>query len=64
VDEEKAVSFHEGFVSIVVPDFGETPVYDLRDCGVYVYASNGGWRLLDEAEVEDRFVIEETVLEV
>jgi len=64
VDEEKAVSFHEGFVSIVVPDFGETPAYDLRECGVYVYTVDDGWRLLDEAEVEDRFVIEETVLEV
>ena len=64
VDEEKAVSFHEGFVSIVVPDFGETPVYDLRDCGVYVYTASDGWRLLGEDEVEDRFVIEETVLEV
>ena len=64
VDEEKAVSFHEGFVSIVVPDFGETPVYDLRDCGVYVYTATEGWRLLDDGEVEDRFVIEETVLEV
>lgn len=64
VDEEKAVSFHEGFVSIVVPDFGETPVYDLRDCGVYVYTAGDGWRLLDEAEVEEQFVIEETVLEV
>lgn len=64
VDEEKAVSFHEEFVSIVVPDFGETPVYDLRDCGVYVYTADHGWRLLDDSEVEDRFVIEETVLEV
>jgi hypothetical protein len=64
VDEEKAVSFHDDFVSIVVPDFGETPVYDLRDCGVYVYTAEDGWRLLDEDEVEDRFVIEETVLEV
>lgn len=64
VDEEKAVSFHEGFVSIIVPDFGETPVYDLRDCGVYVYNADDGWRLLDKGEIEDRFVIEETVLEV
>lgn len=64
VDEEKAVSFHEGFVSIVVPDFGETPVYDLRDCGVYAYTANDGWRLLNDGEIKDRFAIEETVLEV
>lgn len=64
VDEEKAVSFHEGFVSIVVPDFGETPVYDLRDCGVYVYTQGEQWRLLDEDEVVDRFVIEDTSIEV
>lgn len=64
VDEEKAVSFHEDFASIIVPDFGETPVYDLRDCGVYLYSADDGWRLLDDAEVENRFVIEETVLEV
>lgn len=63
MDEEEAVSFHEGFVSIVVPDFGE-PVYDLRDCGVYVYTANKGWRLLDDGEIEDQFVIDETVLEV
>lgn len=64
VDEEKAVSFHEGFVSIVVPDFGETPVYDLRDCGVYVYTAEDGWRLLGDGEIEERFAIEDTVLEV
>lgn len=64
VDEEKAVSFHEGFVSIVVPDFGETPVHDLRDCGVYVYTADDGWRLLKDDEIEDRFAIEDTVLEV
>lgn len=64
VDEEKAVSFHEGFVSIVVPDFGETPVYDLRNCGVYVYTQDEQWRLLDEDEIVDRFVIEDTRIEV
>lgn len=64
VDEEKAVSFHEGFVSIVIPDFGDTPVYDLRDCGVYIYTADDGWRLLDDTEIEDRFAIEDTVLEV
>jgi proteasome lid subunit RPN8/RPN11 len=64
VDEEKAVSFHEGFVSIVVPDFGETPVYDLRDCGVYTYTQDEKWRLLDEDEIVDRFVIEDTSIEV
>lgn len=64
VDEEKAASFHEGFVSIVVPDFGETPVYDLRDCGVYIYNRDEKWRLLDEEEVVERFVIDDTSIEV
>lgn len=64
VDEERAVSFHDGFASIIVPDFGDTPIYDLRDCGVYIYTANNDWRLLDDPEIEDRFVIEETVLEV
>ena len=64
VDEEKAVSFHEGFVSIVIPDFGATPVYDLRDCGVYTYTQSSGWQLLDDDEVVDRFAIEDTVVEV
>ncbi|MBP2252571.1 proteasome lid subunit RPN8/RPN11 [Halarchaeum solikamskense] len=64
VDEEKAVSFHEGFVSIVIPDFGATPVYDLRDCGVYTYTRDSGWQLLDDDGVVDRFVIEDTVVEV
>lgn len=64
VDEEKAVSFHEGFVSIVIPDFGETPVYDLRDCGVYIYTADDGWHLLNDTEIEERFAIGDTVLEV
>lgn len=64
VDEERAVSFHDGFASIIVPDFGETPIYDLRDCGVYIYTADSDWRLLDDAEIEKRFTIEETVLEV
>lgn len=64
VDEEKAVSFHQGFVSVVVADFGETPVYDLRDCGVYIYDSENEWQLLEDREIEELFVIEDTRLEV
>jgi hypothetical protein len=64
LDEEKPVSFHEGFASIVVPDFGETPIYDLRDCGVYIYTRQEKWRLLDDDEIEETFAIEPTTLEI
>jgi proteasome lid subunit RPN8/RPN11 len=64
LDEEKPVSFHEGFASIVVPDFGETPIYDLRDCGVYIYTQQEQWRLLDDDEIEETFAIEPTTLEI
>lgn len=64
LDEEKPVSFHEGFASIVVPDFGETSIYDLRDCGVYIYTQQEQWRLLDDDEIEETFAIEPTTLEI
>jgi proteasome lid subunit RPN8/RPN11 len=64
LDEKKPVSFHEGFASVVVPDFGETPIYDLRDCGVYIYTEQEKWRLLDDEEVEEKFAIEDTKIEL
>lgn len=64
VDERKAVTFHEGFVSIVVPDYASTSVADLQACGVYRYHIGQGWRQLTAEETDDMFVIEPTSLEV
>lgn len=64
VDERKAVTFHEGFVSIVVPDYASISVADLEACGVYRYHIGEGWRRLSAGQIADMFVIDPTRLEV
>jgi len=62
VDEVKAVSCRRGFVSIVVPDFGQQRNLDLTQCLVYEYLTSGEWRMLMLDEIMDRFVVEENHL--
>lgn len=62
-DEENAASFHEGFVSIVVPNFAKLRIR-LADCYVYQYDLESGWSSLSKEEIEGRFVIEGEIVEV
>ena len=51
-DDLHATSFHEGFISIVVPDFGDG-VEDPQQCAVLEYR-NGRFEDLDGQELEAR----------
>jgi hypothetical protein len=64
IDEQKAVSFHKGFISIVVPSFEAVEIYDLRRCYIYEYVDKGKWKLLRKDEITNKFVIEDLVKEI
>ena len=63
-DEERAVSYRLGFVSIVVPNFALIDIRDLSVCYVYEYVGNWKWKLLKSNEVTSRFIIEDTLIRV
>lgn len=64
VDAANTVLYYMGFKTIVVPDFGLPLFYDLRRCYVYSYIDNGRWHEMNEDEISDYFVIDETCSEV
>lgn len=64
VDASNALCYHQGFISIVVPDFGYPIFYDLRKCYIYEYKNKGLWKQLSFKEIEERFIIEDSVIEV
>ena len=56
-DNNFAVTFTLGFVSIVVPFFGRQGLYDLCRCGVWVHEGYGKWRRLSEDETKTAMII-------
>jgi hypothetical protein len=60
-DDAHATSFHAGFLSVVVPDFGEG-VLDIGDCAVFEFDGER-FRPLDHAEVARRTVVYDEILE-
>jgi len=64
VDAAYPAATYRGFISIVVPDFASPIFHDLRNVYVYEYLGSGGWQQLKRAEIEDRFVIEESFFSV
>lgn len=60
-DSQRAASFHLGYVSIVVPNFGQG-VDTLAECGVYEYRN--GFVALTRPEIADRFVVNEQVVHI
>lgn len=53
-DDEHATSFHPGFLSVVVPDLGQTQP-TLESCALYEY--HEGFRHLSQQEVRERLRI-------
>jgi len=64
VDAAHPAATYRGFVSIVVPDFAQPNLHDLRQTHVYEYLLDGEWQELTPEEVAVRFVIEESVVPV
>jgi hypothetical protein len=57
-DDEHAASFHDGYLSLVVPDFG-AGVTRPDECGVHEFRKDlGGFVRLDNAEVQRRLCLE------
>jgi len=63
-DEERAVSYRLGYISIVVPNLALIDIHDLSTCYVYEYMGNWKWILLKSNEVASRFLIEDSLIRV
>lgn len=64
VDASNALCYHQGFISIIVPNFGYPYFYDLRNYHIFEYKSKCEWKQLNFQEIEERFIIEDSVIEV
>jgi hypothetical protein len=64
VDAAHPAAPYRGFISIVVPNFAQPCLYDLRQTYVYEYSRANEWRELDSAEIARRFVVEEAFVPV
>ena len=64
VDAAHPATTYRGFISIVVPDFAQPRLHDLRTTHVYEYQGGGAWRDVPPAEIVERFVIEEPFMEI
>ena len=53
-DNNEAISYKTGFISIVVPYFGKY-VEDLSGCAVFEHIGNSVWKELDRIGVKTRF---------
>lgn len=60
-DSQHATSFHLGFISIVLPNFGNG-VQSLLDCAVYEF--RGNFEALTNTEIADRFVIQSAIVDL
>lgn len=54
-DNINAFSFKKGFISIVVPNYGDVHMNDLSKCAVYEL--DGGWRRWNKKEVAQRIIL-------
>lgn len=60
-DSQKATSFHDGYISIVVPNFGRG-VRLLSECAVYEFHSD--FHALPSGELSRRFMVAEQIVEL
>lgn len=60
-DNENAVSFHPGFISVVLPHYGREGL-DIMGCGVHEY-DGSQWRKLPAIENAKRIQVVPTVLD-
>jgi len=64
VDASNGLCCHKGFISIIVPDFGAPHFYDFRNHYVFEYENDCEWKQLSYKEIEKRFIIEDSVIEI
>jgi proteasome lid subunit RPN8/RPN11 len=58
-DSQRATSYHPGYVSIVIPWFGQG-VRELSDCAVYEF--RGEFEALSREEIAGRFIVHDQVV--
>jgi len=59
------VSIHrEGFIHIIVPNYGLIPLESLLHCSVYEYETGERWRPLSAGEIKERFIIDDHEVDV
>lgn len=56
IDCNEAISFKKGFISIVVPFYGNN-MEDMYSWAIYEYTGSGIWRQLDNVEILKRFKV-------
>ncbi|MDI6847013.1 MAG: hypothetical protein QMD23_02635 [Candidatus Bathyarchaeia archaeon] len=54
----------DGFIHIIVSNYGLKPLENLLYCSVYEYAIGGRWRPLSTGEIKERFIIDDHEVEV
>lgn len=59
-DDENAASYHEGYISIVIPRYGQG-IKELNRCGIFEFDGNS-FQKLSNVETKNRFVIQEQVV--
>jgi hypothetical protein len=59
-DDRYPISHRVGFISIVVPFYGQLPLNDQRKWEAFEYRGTGKWRHMPPKEVRKRFVIQRT----
>lgn len=57
IDNRFPISHRVGFISIVVPFYGQLPLKDQSNWKVYQYKGEGKWRQLSQRQVERKFII-------
>ena len=57
IDDTHAFALYEGFLSIVVPNFGKEGMDPLSKCAIYRCEADGKFRRLTEEEINDTFVV-------
>lgn len=60
-DDQHATSYHPGFISIVLPNFGKG-VHSLLDCAIYEFRSD--FEALTQKEIAERFVIQPQIVDL
>lgn len=64
VDAAHPAAIYRGFISIVVTGFAFPRFYDLREAHVYEYLGGNKWRVFEEKEIAERFIVEEAYVSV
>lgn len=59
-DDRYPISHRVGFISIVIPFYGQLPLDDQRKWEAFEYKGTGRWRHMPQMEVRKRFVIQLT----